>query len=107
MAGERSALADGQKKEWHWECKQRTDKVHTGVRMQLFLDIPSAGEYEIAISMREDGAELDKFLLVMDKTYRPPGVAKDSAKAAPEAKPKKTVRNMTSTTSGATRSGGI
>ncbi|NNE90958.1 MAG: hypothetical protein HKN23_04870, partial [Verrucomicrobiales bacterium] len=43
------------KKRWHWECKQRTDKVHTGVPMQLFLEIPKAGEHEIQISMREDG----------------------------------------------------
>ncbi len=73
-----------EKNAWHWECKQRTDKVHTGVRMQLFLDIPSAGEHDIAISMREDGAELDKILMVMDKSYRPPGVEE-----SPNAEPKK------------------
>ena len=61
------------KKRWHWECKQRTEKVHSGVAMQLFLEIPSAGEHEILISMREDGCELDRFLLATDRDYRPPG----------------------------------
>ena len=61
------------KNRWHWECKQRTAKVHTGVPMQLFLDIPEPGEHEILISMREDGCELDKLVLATDRSYRPPG----------------------------------
>ena len=28
-----------QKNGWHWDCKQRTAKVHTGVPMQLWLDV--------------------------------------------------------------------
>lgn len=62
-----------EKKRWHWECKQRTEEVHIGVPMQLFLDIPSAGEHEIHVSMREDRCELDRFILAMDIDYRPPG----------------------------------
>ena len=69
-----------EKRRWHWECKQRTEKVHTGVPMQLFLDIPSAGEHEIQISMREDGCELDKFILAMDRSYRPPGYTRPAKK---------------------------
>ena len=65
------------KKRWHWECKQRTEKVHVGVPMQLFLEIPSAGEHEILISMREDGCELDQFILATDREYRPPGYTRE------------------------------
>ena len=62
-----------QKGKWAWECKQRTAEVHTGVPMQLFLDIDKAGEHEIMISMREDGFELDKFILASSKDFKPEG----------------------------------
>ncbi len=67
------------KKRWHWECKQRTQKVHSGVPMQLYLDIPSAGKHEIQISMREDGCELDQILFATDVEYRPEGYHRDKA----------------------------
>lgn len=62
------------KRAWQWECRQRTKEVHVGVPMQLFLDIPSAGEHAIHISMREDGVELDKFVMAMDIEYEPTGL---------------------------------
>lgn len=62
-----------QKQAWAWDCKQRTEEVHVGVPMQLFLDIEKAGENEIMFSLREDGFEMDKFVLVSDKGYRPEG----------------------------------
>lgn len=61
------------KQKWEWECKQRTPEVHTGVPMQLYLDIEAAGEHEILLSMREDGFEMDKFVLASDKQFRPEG----------------------------------
>lgn len=61
-----------------WECKQRTPQVHTGVPMQLFLDIETAGEHEILFSMREDGFEMDKFVLASDKNFKPEGLAPNS-----------------------------
>jgi Domain of unknown function (DUF5060)/Putative collagen-binding domain of a collagenase len=61
------------KQDWAWECKQRTPEVHTGVPMQLFLDIEKAGEHEIMFSMREDGFEMDKFILAMSKDFKPEG----------------------------------
>ncbi|TWU30691.1 DUF5060 domain-containing protein [Novipirellula artificiosorum] len=61
------------KNNWEWECKQRTPQVHTGVPMQLFLDIDTAGEHEILFSMREDGFEMDKFVLASDKNFKPEG----------------------------------
>jgi len=62
-----------QKQKWAWDCKQRTQEVHAGVPMQLFLDIDSIGEHEIMFSMREDGFEMDKFVLASDKDFKPKG----------------------------------
>ena len=41
--------------------------------MQLFLDIEKAGEHEIMISLREDGFEMDKFVLARNKAFQPEG----------------------------------
>jgi Domain of unknown function (DUF5060)/Putative collagen-binding domain of a collagenase len=62
-----------QKQKWSWECKQRTETVHTGVPMQLFLDIDKAGDHEITFSMREDGFEMDKFILASNQDFKPEG----------------------------------
>ncbi|WKN30866.1 DUF5060 domain-containing protein [Porifericola rhodea] len=59
------------KNQWFWDNKQRTEEVHTGVPMQIYLDIDKAGEHEIMFSMREDGFEFDKWMLVRDKHFRP------------------------------------
>ena len=59
------------KNQWYWDNKQRTKEVHVGVPMEIYLDIERAGEHEIQFSMREDGFEFDKFILVNDKDYRP------------------------------------
>ncbi|MDP5170067.1 MAG: DUF5060 domain-containing protein [Bacteroidia bacterium] len=61
------------KNKWFWDCKQRTEAVHTGVPMEIYLDIDQPGLHEIQFSMREDGFEFDKFLLTLDKEYRPEG----------------------------------
>lgn len=61
------------KNAWAWDCKQRTDDVHIGVPMQLFLDIAKAGEQEIMFSLREDGFEMDKFILASSKEFIPEG----------------------------------
>jgi hypothetical protein len=62
-----------QKSSWAWDCKQRAPQVHTGVPMQLFLDIERAGEQELMFSMREDGFEMDKFILASSKEFKPEG----------------------------------
>lgn len=62
-----------QKQKWAWDCKQRTQKVHTGVPMQLFLDIEKSGDHEIMFSMREDGLEMDRFVLASNQEFRPEG----------------------------------
>ena len=62
-----------QKNGWNWDCKQRTDKVHVGVPMQLWLDIDKAGEHELLMSMREDGIEVDQIILANSADFRPGG----------------------------------
>ncbi len=60
---------------WSWECRQRTEKVHTGVPFELYLDIPTAGPHELMMCMREDGAEVDKIVLTRKREgSRPQGV---------------------------------
>ncbi len=61
------------KSAWAWDCKQRTEEVHIGVPMQLFLDIEKAGEHEIMFSLREDGFEMDKIILASSKDFMPEG----------------------------------
>ncbi|WP_372775376.1 DUF5060 domain-containing protein [Mangrovibacterium sp.] len=70
--GQRMQWCDG-KNDWTWESKQRTDAEHCGVAKEIYLDIDRAGIHDIQFSMREDGFELDKFLLTDDENYRPEG----------------------------------
>jgi len=56
---------------WNWDCKQRTEEVHIGVPMQLWLDIEKPGDHEILLGMREDGAEVDQIVLALSPDYRP------------------------------------
>ncbi|MBC9868113.1 MAG: DUF5060 domain-containing protein, partial [Opitutae bacterium] len=59
------------KRAWQWDSRQRTEKVHVGVPGLLYLDIPSAGQHVINVSMREDGTELDRILLTSNSQYTP------------------------------------
>jgi hypothetical protein len=61
------------KNAWSWDSRQRTEQVHVGVPGQLFLDVPTAGEHIVQISMREDGFEIDKWLMTTDRNYTPEG----------------------------------
>ena len=72
------------KNQWHWMSAQRTLKVHRGVPGILTLEVPSAGVHTIHVSMREDGFELDKILLVNRKDYAPEGLGPDSVVHAGE-----------------------
>lgn len=76
------------KEAWHWDCKQRTTEVHTGVPMQLWLDVDKAGEHTLMLSMREDGTEVDQIILAKSPEFRPEGasyVATSIEKPAPKA----------------------
>jgi hypothetical protein len=59
------------KDKWHWESKQRTETIHTGVPEILTLEVSKEGLHRIHVAMREDGIELDRILLANQKDYRP------------------------------------
>ncbi|WP_299213802.1 carbohydrate-binding protein [uncultured Aquimarina sp.] len=58
------------KNQWTWESKQRTNANHCGEAEKIYIDVPSAGVHTISFSMREDGFEMDKF--VLSKSYTKP-----------------------------------
>jgi hypothetical protein len=70
------------KNRWHWESKQRTQQVHTGVPGILTLTIERPGDHTLQVCLREDGIAIDKLLLVNRKDYRPEGPGPDPAVAA-------------------------
>ena len=74
--GARMQWCEG-KNTWHWESKQRTEKVHCGEPYLIYLDIKKAGINDITFSMREDGFEFDRFLLTNKKEYIPEGIGLD------------------------------
>jgi hypothetical protein len=61
------------KNECTWASKQRTEKQHCGEPKEIYLDIEKADIYDIQFSMREDGFEMDKFILTNDINYIPEG----------------------------------
>ncbi|MBC2709792.1 MAG: hypothetical protein HGJ94_01890 [Desulfosarcina sp.] len=58
---------------WQWSGNRRTASNHCGIKNALYLDL-SAGDHTIMIAMREDGFELDRFVLTKSSTYFPTGV---------------------------------
>ena len=56
-----------QDSQWHWDSKQRTPQVHTGVPYRITLEVEESGLHTIMFSMREDGFEMDKWLMSTDK----------------------------------------
>lgn len=56
-------------KEWHWDSKQRTQEVHTGEKYRIYLDIDTPGLHAVMFSMCEDGFEMDKWLISLDKDF--------------------------------------
>ncbi|MHB0754486.1 DUF5060 domain-containing protein [Polaribacter sp. M15] len=79
QSGKRMQWCEG-KRQWFWESKQRTKEVHCGVAGLIYLDIDKAGEHEIQFSMREDGFEMDQWLMTNDKNYNPRGKKKSKNK---------------------------
>ncbi|MBB6430992.1 hypothetical protein [Algisphaera agarilytica] len=65
-AGQRMQWCQG-KHGWRWESRQRTKEQHCGVKHKIFIDIPEPGVHTISFSMREDGIEFDKFILVNEQ----------------------------------------
>jgi len=48
---------------WHWDSKQRTQQAPTGVKYRIYLDVTEPGYHTVLFSMREDGFELDRWLM--------------------------------------------
>lgn len=69
-SGKRMQWCKG-KKSWFWESKQRTKEEHCGISNAIYLDIKTDGEHEIQFSMREDGFEMDEWLITKNKDYNP------------------------------------
>ena len=69
-SGKRMQWCEG-KNQWFWESKQRTKEVHCGVPKLIYLDIDKPGEHEIQFSMREDGFEMDEWLITSDINFNP------------------------------------
>lgn len=67
-SGARLQWWDGKDKwTWTWASAQRDEKIHCGIPGKIFLDIDKAGEHIIYFSMREDGFEMDKWMMTTDK----------------------------------------
>ncbi len=61
--------SDGQG--WQWASHERVDKFSCGNIGELRLEVPSAGLHTVSFAAREDGFELDKWLLTTDATFVP------------------------------------
>lgn len=59
------------KNKWTWSSAQRTPENHCGVPHSIYIEVEEAGEHVVSFSMREDGFEMDEFILTRDKTYTP------------------------------------
>ncbi len=70
--GQRMQWCEG-KNEWTWASKQRTEAEHCGVPKEIYLDFENAGIYDLQFSMREDGFEMDNFILTNDIHFVPEG----------------------------------
>jgi hypothetical protein len=60
---------------WRWSNAQRySGGTACGINGTVYVDIPTAGEHLISFYQREDGAELDRFLMTTDTGYTPSGI---------------------------------
>ena len=62
-SGERMQWCNG-KNQWTWSSAQRTNSNHCGTQRTIYLDFNFAGSNTITFSAREDGFELDQFILL-------------------------------------------
>jgi len=59
------------KNEWTWSSAQRVPENHCGVPQAISLDVKEAGTHIISFAMREDGFELDQWIMTLDKNFEP------------------------------------
>lgn len=69
-SGARMQWCEGKNK-WTWSSAQRDPENHCGVPKTIFLDIKKPGEYIILFSMREDGFEMDKWIITTNNNFIP------------------------------------
>ncbi len=69
-SGARMQWCDGKNK-WTWSSAQRVPENHCGIPNTIFLDIEKVGEHIILFSMREDGFEMDKWIITKDSNFIP------------------------------------
>lgn len=69
-SGSRIQWCEG-KDQWTWSSAQRVPEDHCGVPNTIYLDIETAGDYIISFSMREDGFEMDKWIMTKDAQFIP------------------------------------
>ncbi|WP_298532831.1 DUF5060 domain-containing protein [uncultured Algibacter sp.] len=69
-SGARIQWCEG-KNVWTWSSAQRVEENHCGYPQTITLDFKEAGEYIVSFSMREDGTEIDKWILAQDKNFIP------------------------------------
>ena len=69
-SGQRMQWCEG-KHDWTWASKQRTAEQHCGVPGLIWLDIDEPGRHTVMFSMREDGFEMDAWVLTSDPGHTP------------------------------------
>ena len=87
-SGRRLQLCAG-KHQWTWSSAQRVNTNHCGTPNTISLNIDKPGIHNIMISMREDGFELDKFILSTDENFVPHGLSHNRTVSKPADFPKK------------------
>lgn len=62
------------KNRWTWSSAQRDSGGSAcGVEHTIWIEVETAGEHQIQLSMREDGFEMDRVLLTTDDAYEVDG----------------------------------
>ncbi|WP_299435520.1 DUF5060 domain-containing protein [uncultured Aquimarina sp.] len=69
-SGARMQWCEGKDK-WTWSSAQRVPDNHCGVKHTISLDIKNTGDHIITFSMREDGFEMDKWIMTQDVKFIP------------------------------------
>jgi len=66
-SGQRVQFCGGKNK-WTWSSAQRTNEVHCGVPQTIYLDIDEPGIHTVTYFAREDGFEIDQFMMIKDNS---------------------------------------
>jgi hypothetical protein len=80
-SGARMQFCPG-RNQWYWDNRQRTIDDHCGVIGGIWIDVPSAGEHTVELSMREDGFVMDAFYLTLS-SQMPATLKKENEAAKP------------------------